>query len=702
LREIRKKELEKLNKSNSILKFEQKKIANNLVKSAGSNSLKEYNDDSKNDSNFIKTLGYQFVIESNVKNHKFLLKIPKENLGSSNYIYFSIKPIIKNYESKGLILNETYYFASHRNQLQKILIPVVPPKITVTENKIWSTPCQSPHPAKKISFMVEQLDPTANFIVATKRLVDPNFRDQGFEILSESVLNMSKKIEINDYNPGNIIPNSVIYRVICRLDDLDGAFDSIAFDGIKHPFIPGDTDPPNDLSIISRNLQDGIQLELDKFPIGVSAISLCREEINANGSFKERNSIVANNSNKKVFNIKNSEKISLLDTNVAPGRSYRYYALMYFDNGLQKKSSEDELVIRSKPSPNHKNPFEVEISSMELTLKQNSFYEVSNNIKITPKESSFQFVKQIFQEQNALEGFENFISNNRDKIDQLIAIKVERIDRDTGKRYDLGVHKAGEFTDGARISTNLGVPLVTPGGRYIYNFRICLINPLSVLYDTISQLSSGRNPGFRDVTFNPNIFNNVSLNSGLLPSTRNLINQPNFNDAIIKGDIGINIRREIKIPKIRAYIEEIKMSVSRRNTILLWEILGDPSEVDYAIVEVNLRGDSQIINTVARSGKGSTMMAVDHIYSNEVGNRYYSITLVYNDSTLSDKKTSEVVNTFSNVKPTALQNAFADNQFAISSLMETADSKLSSFGGSAQLREELSNVGANNTGIRRF
>lgn len=596
--------------------------------------------------------GYVARMESRVKNYEYVFRIPKDKLSIRQYVYFSITPNIRNADAQNIISKSSYYEVAHKSQLLELLVPVLKPKI---ERRIDRE--------NNVSFVVEQMDPTADLIKITKRVVNPTTEDDGHQLFASYDLQAGLQVIINDNQPQNLYPKNVIYRAIAGQEDKDGPFASITFEGKKPiSFVSYESD----ISIQATNVREGIKLEIEKFPIDAIAVSLNRVNESLITVYKNKIKTIENESGQSLFLLNSNSKLEILDRDVLNNFIYRYFCTIHYPYGSKNDSVED-VIIKRKSSYVLNDPFDVIIDNGNLQIDDNGSVSYAASIVIDPKKNTFDFIKSLFESQKAIDEFKQFIGDNKDRISDLAVFKVRRVDKTIGKRYEMGLIKAGEFKDYDKQSRNLRIPPLKRGHSYTYVFTLCLLKPSSILFDIFSKASSGKIPGQNDIVFNPLLFDERTIReNGALPSNYSLSAPIDFGKAISDAETSMSYRIDISVPKLRTTVQDFRISSNSRNTILYWKLEGgNISDVDHCIVKVNTNGTENVLASSVSSGANGIMMTVDDRYHNALGNRNYSITIVYTDGSESVPVVSE----------TLVRRSTASDQL-LASMIERGDARI--------------------------
>jgi hypothetical protein len=289
-------------------------------------------------------------------------------------------------------------------------------------------------------------------------------------------------------------------------------------------------------------------------------------------------------------------------------------------------------------------PLEASLSNLLIELQSDGTYTVSMNLNVEFKDNSFQFIKEILRQQGADEAFVSELDKNRDEIRNVVLFRVERIDRQTGRRAKLGTFQPGAFIDDVKLADKLTIPSLEQGGRHLYLFRLCLIPPSAMLSGVFNELSSGRTPGVKDIKFLANKFNNPLISrKGVLPSVAKLAKGFDPDLLLIQGDTGISLQQDVQVPERRPIVSDIKYKETSKGNLVTWQITdGDASMIDRFKVGVYINGIHSSLPSVAY-GNTKGMYCIDDIFHKELGTKYYVISVVYYDGAESSEASSSPI-----------------------------------------------------------
>jgi hypothetical protein len=569
----------------------------------------------------LRTLAHEITVQSYIKTMKAIVEVPKEFSRDKNLLYLRLTPkLFANAANKVAI--PSLHSVKHRDNLNEMMMPTFAPKLEIVHNQ-----------RGYVSFRATQVDPAATSITVMKKVVTKNLRDDGrFEILGDYNLEYhDKSIVIEDNDANNFDPNSVIYRAIAKYSTLSGPFESIVFGGQINP--PGFevTAEPDAASIIATNEKQWIKIEVSGIPERAVSLRLMREDLDGPGVAKNRIVTIRNENNEHTsFTINNNNELIFYDRNVINNRRYRYFCVMNMRGGSQIESPDDELIIRNFNTNDI--PLKTNISDLQILRQDDGTYAVSMNLNVEFKDNTFQFVRDVLQQQGADEAFINELVKNRDEIKNIVFFRAERINRLTGYRSKIGTIKPGNFVDNSELSDSINIPLLEQGGRYFYIFRLCLIPPGAFLNNVYNELSSGQIPGVKDVKYLANKFNNPTVGKrGVLPSTAKLSKGFEPDLLIIQSDTGFSLQQDVQIADRRPLVSDIKYKETSKGNLVTWQLTdGESDLVDEFRVGVYINDRYESLPSVAY-GNSKGMYFIDDKFHQELGTKYYAISVVYYD-----------------------------------------------------------------------
>jgi hypothetical protein len=575
-------------------------------------------------------LGNQVRVESYFRSKKFRLEFDKSLIGLKKQLYVRFTPVLSSgRKAEAVLIEPATFLVQHADQVRRLITPKVPPRMERVRND-----------GNVTSFRITQMDPIASKVIVLKRIITPDpFDEEPSAIFEEIDLGYGDESAVlTDGNAGNWLPNQVVYTAMAQHEGQDGPFDSLVFDGKPCPFArTGDQDEgTTKLSIVASSSSDGITVRIGRIPENVTVLTLCREQLNANGPKRTRTTIVKNaNGSDNTTISSGTDGLEFLDTTTKTNGKYRYFCILTLRGGQRVESNDDEIIVRRVTRD--KLPLDVELYQPNVRLESDGSFTASMDLLTRQKSNTFQYVKELLGEQAANQEFLDEIEKNRDELTDIMIFYVQRVDLKTGKRDALGFHKAGTFVDDALLADKLQVPAIKPGRRYAYTFTACLVPPSTFLSGTFNRLSTGNELGVKDIEYLANKFDNYLIrNFGILPPNAQLIKKLDPEQLILIGNTGISYTVEAEVPTPVDVLRNVALDDSKVSTKVSWSLSRSVNDlIDYCNVYVTINGAKELIGSVRNSGVSGSMYMIDDRYHRSVGARYYSIVAVFYDGTSS-------------------------------------------------------------------
>jgi hypothetical protein len=581
------------------------------------------------------TLGYSADIETSFISFKREIEIPKSILGSRNYFYIKLQPVLKtSTENIPWLPKKTIepitIIISHKQKIQEMLTPIYPPEIKALVNRRGS-----------VVLSVKQTDPVATNIVV-ERIVTSQNKGTVSTVIKELELEVENlHATIIDYHPENTLPNEVEYTAITVSPfGEEGLFSSILVDSFHNINVPYTSDIPNDLSIIAKNDEDGIRVEIEQIPEDVISVRLLCEDLSKTGDFVSNTRVVDTNNKTQVLTIGDRDKVEYYDVKTNINRHYRYFCAMRSRLGQEFLSVEDEHIIRKKPMKPL--PVEVFLENLSLTNDSTGRFVVSIDVLSLPKAESMNLLLGIMKTAGISSVFMNEIEKQKSNFASLASFIVERVDRVTGKRVSFGIQPPGTFIDNTATQSKVNAPPLEQSGRYTYYFKLCLQHPQSFMKNVFATFSSKDTPGIENKSALASKFlSSYSSAFGVLPSDAELVKGISVGEAFRLGETGTTLSMGVQIPYTRPVPEKLRIKkIKRRGSVnkLLWQASNSSmKEVQGCFVFVEYAGKAQTLGFVKSSGKTVDFAFYDNIFVNEVGTKTYYVQFLYKKSKKSSK-----------------------------------------------------------------
>ena len=573
------------------------------------------------------------------------IEVPKRIIGTNSVFYVRMKPIIKAQNTTEALIEPASldFSVKHQPQVQHILVPVVPPTVTIAEN----LPGQ-------VSLSLTSNDPTNNDIAIVRKIYDPRTRRFTHNKSFTTVAGITV-----DSDLPNFAPNKVYYMAsMVSSTGMVGPSTSVVVDGLNNVNAISKENNQS-MKLYAVNEEPGIRVTVENIPADVKVVRVEREHMSkvAGGSSKISSVGFENSHN---IETSKSRSITVFDADVADGHQYRYYVVASESMGLGYISEDDDIIIRKYP----RKPLPYDVYCGDPKVESNSSkLLIGIELSVAHKQQNYEFFIRLLQNSGADKKFLDEIKRNRKYLADVIAFNIDRVDTTTGKKVNLGLHGPGVFIDGAGTASS---PLGLQSGRkYVYIIRVCIRPVQSFFSKLFSSLTNpNQTSGTKVTTFMTKKFtDSANRFLGALPSDSEVRDSGNPSDDLTAADTGLTFTKTIKTAKMRARVQDFKRSPSphtRDDSIrLTFRLKGGPKdEVLKAIVYCKTRVGRKCIGSLAIDPQADMYYFIDKIKHREVGTKTYSIKLVYTDLKTSSLSEEIVIKRDSNLLP-----AFAGSRF---------------------------------------
>lgn len=569
------------------------------------------------------------------------LAFEKSSLQGFSKIYVKVSGVVR----KGTVANvETRnYTISHSSEVRDFLGNPDPPVILSSESSFG-----------KVSFLLQRNDPALRKVSVVRITKNPNLSRSLFENVGIVEFSDVDVVEFQD-SVDNVAPNTVIYRFVVQNEDgSSGEFVSSVLNSFtkvtSQQKVLTSTTP---ISIRALNTSEGINISVDTINDQVYSLRLLRQDLGAMGEFSDTVKTIRDSDNRYSQIVAGERKtLSFLDTEVALGRHYRYFAAYRLGSGAEASlcqetvSDEDEVIVRYVASNNL--PFAADISSIITSQDETNSTVIEFDVTVREVEEQYNTLLDALQQAGVSQQFIIDLQNDRQKARQVAAFLVERVDRVTGRRCSFGIVSPGKFSDSPAVRAKLGIPDPLPGRKYEYICKLCIRPPSTFLITaTVGFRSAGDAPG--DITeVLAAKFQNALIGRGVLPSEKQLRDGFSIRDNFFMGLTGLEISAVTTLPQFGPKVENINIKEKSIYTLVRWSTSGDVSEISYFLVYCNYNGVDELLGTVSSIGKNSTYQYKDTRFHNEVGQKTYFVKMVTLDHDVSIPSPKvEVITNFS-------------------------------------------------------
>jgi hypothetical protein len=558
---------------------------------------------------------------SNKREYTREFYIDKQSVQGLEKIYLKITAQIS--DNRVIEILPLIYTINHGTEIQDFLANPLPPSVRVLSDSI-----------SRVSFLLTKEDPTLQKIKVVRVIYNPNVLFSKTESRADIDFREENSVYFDD-DVDNMDPNVVTYRFIAvNSDGSYGNFESIVLNSYKKAV---DTrkalTATTPISIRASNKTNSIQILVDTLNDQVFTLRLLRQDLGMNDEIAKTVTTI-NNQQNEYFTIVGGQKgtYEFLDYDIVPGRHYRYFAAYRLGTGnsasicLETVSDEDEVIIRI-PSFGKEN-ITSDIKDPVISVER-GLYSVSFNLQIQESQEIYNVLIDSLTRSGVSSQFLQDFQNDSQKLKEVSAFIVERVDRTNGKRVRMGVFPPGTFIDNPDLRNLKLLPEIESGKKYEYVCKLCVRPP-----ETFLQSAK---VGFVARASSDNVATKVSslkfsggLRSlyGRLPSEKVLREGTTVEQNFSEGQTGIELLAEVDIPAIGISVSKIEKKEKKNYNLLTWTTSGDASAISYFLVYVSYAGQEHLLGTVSAIGANASYKFRDTRFAGEVGEKKYSVRAV--------------------------------------------------------------------------
>lgn len=581
------------------------------------------------------------------------VQIPRT--GSKDQIYFEVLLISR---EDGSPVFSKIYTIGHKEMLSEFLTPEIAPSIG-----------KGSQMRGRNYITLQQNDPVSTQIIIEKKTLNPNAEDMNipYEEIAKVNVTQDMGLEIfEDTEAENIAPNTIMYRAIAvsPLGDEGDEYGAVVFPGLQP--IAGTASGASSnrvkCSIHAINSFDRINIEVTDIPPGVIALRLIREDLTSDSYTSNSDRpryVVPNISTGATMTVLEGtvSKVLYEDTNVEPFRQYRYQCIFRMERGPEELGNGDEVIQHIRPRSdilvtpeigNLKIRSEENLDGDDNSSSQNILSNKATQSSISfatsavPSDDGVEAISQILASAGVEQAFIDEVRNDRNRVSDVAAFIIERLDMKSGRRESFGLRRPGAFVDNERTRRRNKVSPPLSGRTYKYVAKLCLRPPEALFKEALTKVPV-QNPSVLDTatdsieTLSQRFLSSFGVFPSL-PSDTELKDQrsSSVRAQFQKGLTGIELSLEVKMPSFRPVVERVKSYRTKRGyNIVKWNCTGDLSRIDHFIIFARYRGVTAPVGRRSGRGNGSYVFA-DRKLSGEVGDINYFIKIVYTDYTRSE------------------------------------------------------------------
>lgn len=540
------------------------------------------------------------------------VEIPKEVLFGVENFYIGFRVLNNN----GLIINTTSTTVNHNQLVSNFSFPTKPPYIHATRADSRSN---------RVIIEVKQNDPNGQAIQVYKRQVSTtsNRNDATYEFVGEIPASMYDGIRMVEDE--STTRDHVIYRAVAVNDKetLGAEFNS----SVTGPRRAED----KTITIATKVVEQQIRIEIGNIPNNVIAVEILKRDRTIHDKNFSSLGITKTTDDSTNFSI------VYFDKDVKLFRVYEYAACLYYRTGASKRAPSVSII---EFNPVNKNIIEVSTTA-PIVESDGTNFDVRFNIIKSAVQTDIDAIRSFLNQQGYLGEYQDEIIANREKIQELFGIEIQRTNMSTGEVENFGVVTTDEFSD-LLLGPPRDVKPLEAGVKYVYTLRT-FARVIETLFTTIERTV--------ETNFNTSYqlepakwYHPVTLNLGNIVSDSSL-QRNHAKSSFTFGNLGNILEVEVDIPDSTPSISDTKAKIVGKNKIeIQWKVQGVFSKIDHFILIYENMGMRSIIGKSHNISDTGSFKFIHNLDQGQKGRFRYAIVPVdYNFNRGVESKTNYVV-----------------------------------------------------------
>lgn len=496
------------------------------------------------------------------------------DVGDQFYLIFSLQNVA------GIELERISTIVHHSRNLAVFTLPAIPPLITVTSGNGYNR------------IEVKQLDPNGAGVYIYRRTLETH------DAMTEANYVQLAKIPVRSQDGvrWHLDPNPsmkpAIYRAVAYNQSEVKSHDfNSAVVNSPRKFLGVLTSSQKKqcfLSMLAKVVGNSIQIEISDVPSDVLSIRVYRRDLTRYE--KQQDAIQIGNQIYLLSSAGKKLKFYITDNQPIQDRVYEYSVLLMTKTGTEFWSS-SKATVEFIPVLNN---VISTTSSPPQVLNNGNELDIQFTLSSIALEGKIDQIKKAMEQQGLLGFFQDDITQNRERFQNLIAYEVLRTDITTSECLNMGVFIGTKFSDRA-IGKKLGVPPPIQGHVYEYTINTCFRSAQSMIATFTSTVAHPTNPS-RDYSFKPSKWQHpVVLKMGSLV-TPTALQRNHAKTDFTFGTIGdiIHLRLDLTTPN-PSIQDPIVKRLGGNKVLIQWSLKGWGKKIDHFIVTKEEMGMKTVV-----------------------------------------------------------------------------------------------------------
>jgi len=550
---------------------------------------------------------------------KETLEIPTGLLQAPEFFF-----ILQLVNSSGVEVQTINLSVPHAKNVANLQIPILPPKMMILQTGL---------PGKNV-VQVKQIDQNATGVAVYRKEIKKgvSVADAAYTFIGNIQAKFGQDFQrledvVNNYN-------TIIYRAIPynATGILASEFESAGAQAIKKKQSGKYDRRHNFVSILGEVVINAISIEIRDVPPGVSIVKLLKRNLSV---YEQEFSLVTKPA--LIDNLESGAPIFVTDNDVKEDRIYEYRVEYLYPSG-DVEIGANNLIIKYEPAT--ANIVET-VLSKPTVVQTGADIDVQFDLSSSLIPGDLDFIKKTLEAQGLLSYYQQGISDEKEKLQNIIAYGVRRINITVGEIEDFGIVTDKNFSDRKFGAVKSVKPL--QGG---YEYRYLVTTYFRKAETTLEQVT-------RTVQFTQNIaytfkpakwLHPITLKKGNLTTEKTRMKN-HSQTAFSFGAVGNIATVNVSLANILPSITEARaQKLGKNSNLIQWRVQGQITKIDHFIIILEIVGMRTVVGKSHNVSESNYFQFVDSLDNGEHGKLTYYIVPVFYDFTRgTEVPTNEVV-----------------------------------------------------------
>lgn len=371
------------------------------------------------------------------------------------------------------------------------------------------------------------------------------------------------------------------------------------------------------VAMTTKVVSTGLNIDVTDVPVNVVSFKILRRDATIKDDFT-----VVGDSITQVTPENDAATYTVVDTQVKKGHVYEYVCELIFKNGDTFDAGRAFVEFY----PLVENLVDTRIENVKVSHAIDNF-DVTFDLTSIVGETNLDSVKRLLESQGLSELFNDDLFTERDKLQNLIAHNIDRVDLTDGVRETFGVFTEKTFSDSALRNINSVLPLKA-GHKYRYEVSALLRAPETLFENFVKTVVDPSTK--KEYTFHPaKFYHPITLTHGNITSTQTLAaHYPKSQFSF--GTVGNLAAAEVSFANDSVYITESSASAFDRLTnVIKWSINGSPETIDHFLILKDSLGQRTVIGKSHAINDTTSFRFFHELSTSDVGEFVYIIVPVF-------------------------------------------------------------------------